>query len=100
MRIRTIAGKGGKDQHRQPCLYSIMKRFLSILCILLTIAILTGCKKDSFITGSAATLTTSEDSLHFDTLFTTTGSVTHFFKVYNTNDQKLRITAITLSGGS
>jgi hypothetical protein len=41
----------------------------------------------------------STDTIRFDTLFTTTGSVTHFFKISNDNDQKLRISEISLSGG-
>jgi hypothetical protein len=71
---------------------------------LLAIIIFTGsiisCRKDSFITSSTAAVTISADTIHFDTLFTTTGSVTHFFKIFNDNDQKLKLSDITLSGGS
>ena len=58
------------------------------------------CKKESFITGREAEIRTSDDSLHFDTLFTTTGSVTQYFKVYNSNSRKLLINRIALSGGA
>lgn len=58
------------------------------------------CKKDSFIAGPEALLSTSADTLRFDTVFTTTGSVTQFFKIYNNNPQKLRISAIQLKGGA
>jgi hypothetical protein len=44
-------------------------------------------------------LSLSDDSLAFDTLFTTTGSITHYFKIYNTNNQKLRISQIALRRG-
>jgi hypothetical protein len=57
------------------------------------------CSKDSFITSQDADLSLSDDSLAFDTLFTTTGSITHYFKVYNTNNQKLRISQIALRRG-
>jgi hypothetical protein len=60
---------------------------------------LSSCAKDSFITGSEAEINFSEDSLYFDTLFTSTGSVTQYFKIYNGNDQKLRIGNISLGGG-
>ncbi|MBC7850187.1 MAG: hypothetical protein H7Y31_10650 [Chitinophagaceae bacterium] len=68
---------------------------ISIICCLLL-----ACKKESFITGSDARLTTSVDSLHFDTVFTSTGSITRFFRIYNENDQKLRLSNVQLAGGT
>lgn len=41
----------------------------------------------------------SEDTLRFDTVFTTSGSVTQSFKVFNQNDQKIRFSEIKLMGG-
>ncbi len=67
--------------------------------ILLTGLLLSACKKNTFITGNA-NLGTSVDTLHFDTVFTTTGSVTQFLRIYNQNDQKLRLSNISLSGGT
>ena len=58
------------------------------------------CKKDSFIDSKDALLTLSEDTLHFDTVFTSTGSITQLFKIFNLNDQKLRLSEIKLMGGS
>ena len=72
----------------------------TVLIILASFAILSSCKKDSFITTADAVVNTSVDTIHFDTLFTTTGSVTHYFKIFNNNDQKLKVSEITLSGGS
>src|SRR5690349_17925732 len=69
------------------------------VAILLT-GILISCKKESFITSSTASLATSADSLHFDTVFTTTGSITKFFRIYNQNNQKLRLSKVSLRGGS
>jgi hypothetical protein len=57
------------------------------------------CKKDSFITSADARLTTSVDTLHFDTVFTSTGSITKSFKIINDNNQKLRLTKLKLMGG-
>ena len=67
---------------------------------ILLIVFLHSCKKESFITGREALLFTSEDTLHFDTVFTSVGSVTHYFKIYNTNNQKLRISNVQLKGGA
>ena len=58
------------------------------------------CKKDSFITSSDAQVSISADEIKFDTVFTTTGSITQSFKIINDNDQKLRLSSIKLMGGS
>lgn len=58
------------------------------------------CKKTGFIDSPNALLFTSVDTLHFDTVFTTVGSTTQSFKIFNGNDQKLRISNIELAGGS
>lgn len=58
------------------------------------------CKKNSFITDPAATLAISADTLKFDTVFTTRGSIVKSFKIINANDQKIRLSAIKLMGGA
>lgn len=58
------------------------------------------CEKTSYTNSPDAFLLTSADTLHFDTVFTTVGSVTQSFKIFNSNDQKLRISNIELEGGS
>jgi len=58
------------------------------------------CKKESFITSPNANLSTSADTLSFDTVFVTTGSITQSFKIFNNNNQKLRLSQVILSGGS
>lgn len=75
-----------------------MKHFILIAVALCSIY-LGSCSKDSFITGSEAEINISEDSLYFDTLFTSAGSVTQAFKIYNDNNRKLRISNIALAGG-
>jgi hypothetical protein len=71
-----------------------------LIAISLLILVTASCKKETFITGAEARLNTSVDSLHFDTVFTTTGSVTHSFRIFNDNDQKLRLSSVKLNGGS
>jgi hypothetical protein len=71
--------------------------------ILVSISILIlfySCKKDSFITNADAQVSISADEIMFDTVFTTTGSITQSFKIINENDQKLRLSSIKLMGGS
>ena len=60
----------------------------------------TSCKKDSFIISADARLRISADSVKFDTVFTSTGSVTQSFKIINENDQPLKLTSVKLMGGS
>jgi hypothetical protein len=70
------------------------------LLLLITAAFLFfSCKKDKVINSSDARIGLSEDSVYFDTLFTTTGSVTKSVKVSNLNDQKLELSEIALAGG-
>jgi len=65
----------------------------------ITFFAVTSCKKTSFITIPDALLFTSTDTLHFDTVFMETGSITQSFKIFNPNDQKLLISNIQLAGG-
>ena len=72
---------------------------------LLFIALIAGtlffsCKKESFITSPYARLYTSTDSIKFDTVFTTAGSITQSFRIFNDNDQKLLLSKVKLMGGS
>ncbi len=70
-------------------------------CVVLSnILLITSCKKESFITSTDAVLRTSEDTLHFDTVFTTLGSTTQYLKIFNLNNQKLKLSSLTLKGGS
>lgn len=58
------------------------------------------CKKESFITSQQARLYTSADTLLYDTIFTSVGSITKSFKISNNNNQKLRLSKVKLSGGA
>jgi len=59
-----------------------------------------GCRKDVIDTNSNSKLQFSEDTVYFDTVFVTLGSVTRRFKIYNNSKDKIRISKIKLSGGS
>lgn len=64
------------------------------------LTLLIACKKETFITSHDAQVRISVDSLKFDTVFTTTGSTTQFIKIFNENDQKLRLSSVKLMGGA
>ena len=76
-----------------------MKSFLFSATIFIGILFFASCKKDT-ITSADARLGISKDTLRFDTVFTTTGSVTQSFKILNNNDQKIVLSKIKLMGGS
>jgi hypothetical protein len=72
---------------------------IAIVCGLWLIVNFSSCKKDAFITSPNASFATSVDTLHFDTVFTTTGSITQSFKIFNPNNQKLLLNNVQLMGG-
>ncbi len=74
-----------------------MKR---LFLILFSAILFFSCRKESFTTSGDARLYTSADTLAFDTVFTSAGSVTQLFKIFNDNDQKLRLSQVKLSGGN
>ena len=76
--------------------FRIAHCLLPIACCLLFIS----CKKDSFISSADARLTVTTDTLKYDTVFTTTGSITKVFKVINDNNQKLKLSKVKLMGGA
>lgn len=58
------------------------------------------CIKDDVITSGTVDLSFSRDTLHFDTVFTSVGSATRSFKVYNHEDKDVILTKVSLRGSS
>ena len=80
-----------------------MKRFTFHSCLLpiaFCLFMISSCKKDSFITSEFAQVNITADTLKYDTVFTTTGSITKSFKIINDNNQKLRLGKVKLMGGA
>lgn len=71
-----------------------------ILLISFVLFAVSSCKKESFNTSREARLDIGRDSLLFDTVFTTAGSVTQYFLIRNENRQSIRIDNIQLMGGT
>ncbi|MGZ8549890.1 MAG: hypothetical protein ACXWV2_04475, partial [Chitinophagaceae bacterium] len=72
----------------------------ALLFLLSVSVVLLACKKDSFINSADASISISADTLHYDTVFTSAGSVTQSFKIINDNNQKLRLSSVKLMGGA
>lgn len=81
--------------------FYLMKKFvqqwLAPVCLML---VLWACQKERFTDSSQALLQTSADTLHFDTVFTTTGSITQTLKIFNDNKEGIRVSSIRLTGGA
>ena len=81
----------------------MLARYFSavFLIFIITLLVVSSCKKDdSFDTNPSIELRFSSDTLIFDTVFSTIGSVTHTLMVYNPSDNKVKISNIHLASGS
>lgn len=76
-----------------------VKTNIYILLIFL-LAFAAACRKETLDHSNDAKLTLAGDSLHFDTVFTSAGSVTQYFLIKNENRQKIRISNLQLMGGA
>ena len=72
--------------------------YLFYFALLFAIASTTSCKKTVFY--SSENLSFSADTLVFDTIFTTVGSTTQQFKIYNNDNRTVTINEIELMGGT
>jgi len=68
-------------------------RFSLLMCCSLLLLFFSNCKKD---VTNGNTLSFSTDTLTFDTVFTTLGSTTQYFKVFNRGKQPVTISNIKL----
>ncbi len=73
--------------------------YISIFLLLL-IALSYSCKKDDYETSGDAKLSFSQDTVLFDTVFTSVGSSTQLFIVYNNHSKAINISNIRVAGGS
>ncbi len=75
--------------------------FKYIIPILMILALaISSCRKDTKIDDDPSLkLDFSTDSIIFDTVFTTVGSITRYVKVYNNHNNAVNISSIRLLGG-
>ncbi len=76
-----------------------MLKHITIISILCFTALL-ACKKNKYTSDIKDTISFNADTVFFDTVFTTVGSSTRKFKIYNKNSKKIKISKIKLAGGS
>lgn len=81
-----------------------VKRILYILLIVMVAAVVpqlgSSCTKEGDILADGnARLEFSCDTVKFDTVFTTMGTVTKMVKIYNPYDERVRLESVTLRGG-
>jgi hypothetical protein len=75
------------------------RHYLIILPLLALLAF-SSCRKEGRVDGDPSLkLGFSADSIIFDTVFTTVGSITRYLKVYNPHNSALNISSIRLEGG-
>lgn len=72
-----------------------VRNLLSVLVIVIFFA----CKKESFTTNPTDRINTSADTLHFDTVFTSTGSTSQVVKIINDNDKSIHLSSVKIAGG-
>lgn len=72
----------------------------SVVAFLVFTLTFISCKKDKFLTDPSATIRFSQDSVLFDTVFTSIGSATRNIRVINNNKQKIKISNIQLTKGN
>ncbi len=79
-----------------------IQRFIfNLLIIIPIIALLGSCQFDEpYATGPDKRLTFSNDTIVFDTVFTTIGTATRHLMVYNPHPRPLLISTIRLAGGT
>ncbi len=73
------------------------KNILFLLFILLAI-IFNACQKDNTFEGTNPAISISLDTLTFDTVFTTIGSATRSFKIYNNESEDIEVDVKLLNG--
>ncbi|WP_299253136.1 choice-of-anchor Q domain-containing protein [uncultured Cytophaga sp.] len=77
-------------------------RYCSLCFFIILVLHFFGCKpKDEELSNNVSNrLSFSEDTIFFDTLFASVGSITKRLIVYNPNKNKIRVSSIILAGGS
>ncbi len=78
-----------------------MRNYSVFIGLLVGILVLFSCRKDDeLISSSIANIQLSKDSISFDTVFTTVGSVTQNFRIFNPYKESIKISSIRLRNGS
>jgi len=71
-------------------------KYIGILSGLLFLFLNQSCVKEKINTSSSAKIEFSTDTLHFDTVFTQTGSATRFVKIFNRESDDITLTSVQM----
>ena len=74
-------------------------RHLTAFAALVAIVLISACGPESNRTQRIENLAFSTDTVHFDTVFTSTGSATEVFKIYNRGNETVEISSVMLGSG-
>lgn len=77
-----------------------MKNILAIILCLITIVFISSCRDDFEFTKSSGNLEFSQDTIFLDTVFSSIGSSTRSFKVYNRSNDDIVIPRVALAQGT
>lgn len=72
--------------------------FYVLALALATVLLFSQCQKEGFITASNAKLAFANDTLSFDTVFTTIGTATKSLTLYNPHDQAIKVSQVYFKG--
>lgn len=76
-----------------------MKWVVRVIGLIICVLSFQACEREFVFRGGEEGLTFSADTVMFDTIFTSIGSTTKSFRVYNPYNEDLSIDAIQLAGG-
>ncbi len=83
-----------------PMIKQITLILLSFFLLSLFLTVASCRKKDQVDTSPGITLSFSSDTIFFDTVLVTVGSVTKYLTVHNTGKNRIRISSIRMGGGN
>jgi len=72
----------------------------AVAVVFAMVILLNSCQKDEINTDPGFMLEFSQDTIFFDTVFTSLGSITQSITVHNKSNQKVNISSIRLAGGT
>jgi len=82
-----------------PRIKTRMKKIIAAVTGIMLLISCWQCREESFYTESGGVLSFSADTISFDTVFSSIGSATLGFKVYNPHNKPVMISAVYLGGG-
>ena len=76
-----------------------LKSFLSLALPVISLLLIASCQKEPIDSDPGIQLSFSQDTVFFDTVFTSLGSTTEYITVHNPSKQRVKISSIRLAGG-